>query len=496
MSDDGVTVIDDFGEYTIWHEGNAPLVNILDDSGDGSMYLANDGTYRGIPGGIDTHNALNGRDAADGHPIAAITGLQGALDGKAPSSHNHDSVYVKLDGSNNMTSSLTTPGIEFISVTGAENGSTSTFTYRINADSYGGTGLFFAGRTADGQGYHNSNFYAFDGTTYKRCLTTADEGSGNGIDADMLDGKHATDFVAITGDTMSGNLVIRSSEPVLSLKETSDDTDLPVYWIEVMYDESFQIQKRATSDGSVLSTAINLEGGTSSIPSLSGLSSGWEIGGDKIWHEGNSHFQIKNDGTTDYFFIDIPLRVNGDISGFSSGNNQSIALGTHDVLSGREHPDQHPIEAISGLTDELDDISDSISTIETKINSSVKKDSFILKSGLISNNDVYGVSVPLFNETINIPEDYSNVAITFSATLEAEPDTPLEISLYLDGQSLFSSLYQIKWVGNQKGGKQVINLFAVDSIPAPGDYTLYFLVNKEEDVNTNWLNYSYKIEYN
>jgi len=34
------------------------------------------------PGGTTIHNNLTGRDAADSHPIGAVTGLQGALDGK------------------------------------------------------------------------------------------------------------------------------------------------------------------------------------------------------------------------------------------------------------------------------------------------------------------------------------------------------------------------------------------------------------------------------
>ena len=45
----------------------------------------------------------------------------------------------------------------------------------------------------------------------ERVLTTSDEGSGNGLDADTLDGNEATDFVAVTGDTMTGGLTISGS---------------------------------------------------------------------------------------------------------------------------------------------------------------------------------------------------------------------------------------------------------------------------------------------
>ena len=37
-------------------------------------------------GGVTVHNSLTGRDATDSHPIGAVTGLQGALDGKVSTS--------------------------------------------------------------------------------------------------------------------------------------------------------------------------------------------------------------------------------------------------------------------------------------------------------------------------------------------------------------------------------------------------------------------------
>lgn len=36
--------------------------------------------------------------------------------------------------------------------------------------------------------------------------TSGNDGTGSGLDADLLDGKHATDFVAVAGDVMTGNL--------------------------------------------------------------------------------------------------------------------------------------------------------------------------------------------------------------------------------------------------------------------------------------------------
>lgn len=47
----------------------------------------------GAVGFTGTHAELAERDAADQHPIAAITGLEEALNGKAPGDHDHDGSY-------------------------------------------------------------------------------------------------------------------------------------------------------------------------------------------------------------------------------------------------------------------------------------------------------------------------------------------------------------------------------------------------------------------
>ena len=52
------------------------------------------------------------------------------------------------------------------------------------------------------------------------------DGSGSGLDADLLDGKHATDFVAVTGDTMTGDLIVSNGD--VGIGETSPDAKLDV----------------------------------------------------------------------------------------------------------------------------------------------------------------------------------------------------------------------------------------------------------------------------
>ena len=47
--------------------------------------------------------------------------------------------------------------------------------------------------------------------------TAGNDGSGSGLDADLLDGKHATDFVAVTGDAMTGALTINGGSATYAL---------------------------------------------------------------------------------------------------------------------------------------------------------------------------------------------------------------------------------------------------------------------------------------
>ena len=63
-------------------------------------------------------------------------------------------------------------------------------------------------------------------------MNSRNDGSGSGLDADLLDGNHASDFassshnhdsdyVNVTGDTMTGNLILEDSE--LHVGDTSGD---------------------------------------------------------------------------------------------------------------------------------------------------------------------------------------------------------------------------------------------------------------------------------
>ena len=67
--------------------------------------------------------------------------------------------------------------------------------------------------------YYGSNL---NHATNNRVLTTGDEGSGNGLDADTLDGSHASAFAAVTGDTFTGIVTIdHNTNNMLHIKPTN-----------------------------------------------------------------------------------------------------------------------------------------------------------------------------------------------------------------------------------------------------------------------------------
>ena len=70
--------------------------------------------------------------------------------------------------------------------------------------------------------------YWYNGGSYKKFLTTADEGSGNGLDADTLDGLHASSFITSTSaTTFTGDLTISKNDARLKLNST--DSSSPNY---------------------------------------------------------------------------------------------------------------------------------------------------------------------------------------------------------------------------------------------------------------------------
>jgi hypothetical protein len=79
---------------------------------------------------------------------------------------------------------------------------------QLSAYDPGNNSTGVSSRTSIHTGFHHKHYYR-SGTLYSQnsqVLTAADEGSGNGIDADTVDGNHASAFVLKSGDTMTGQL--------------------------------------------------------------------------------------------------------------------------------------------------------------------------------------------------------------------------------------------------------------------------------------------------
>lgn len=98
--------------------------------------------------------------------------------------------------------------------------------------------------------------------------TTANDGAGSGMDSDLLDGQHGSYYTAITarlgytpvnkaGDTMTGNLTIQSSAPIIYLKDTTAGS----------YDTRFRFDANniyfdSSSDGVAYSEFLRFEADT------------------------------------------------------------------------------------------------------------------------------------------------------------------------------------------------------------------------------------------
>jgi hypothetical protein len=108
------------------------------------------------------------------------------------------------------------------------NYSSFTEACRIDLDNIQGGGIATTG-----------GIFSGGATTQYRNLTTADEGSGNGLDADTLDGQHGSyyatashnhdsTYVNVTGDTMTGDLTLNYLYPRINLYDSNNDSDYSI----------------------------------------------------------------------------------------------------------------------------------------------------------------------------------------------------------------------------------------------------------------------------
>lgn len=80
---DGVGIASVVQTTTSIEDGGTNIVTVTKTDGSSSTFTVKNGS-KGGAGGTSDHSKLSNRDAADQHPIEAITGLEAALDGKQP----------------------------------------------------------------------------------------------------------------------------------------------------------------------------------------------------------------------------------------------------------------------------------------------------------------------------------------------------------------------------------------------------------------------------
>jgi hypothetical protein len=135
-----------------------------------------------------------------------------------------------------------------------------------------------------------------EGNTFSggnRNLTTADEGSGNGIDADTVDGKHASEFLEKAGGTMSGILKANGGGTIGVTADIASaglqvGSTLGIDPNQFLFD---------IATGYIGSTGDLLlgggSGGTQNDLKIGAnhnvyISSNLYVGGNSVWHQGNT----------------------------------------------------------------------------------------------------------------------------------------------------------------------------------------------------------------
>lgn len=210
---------------TAWHAGNDGPGSTLDaDTLDGSHASAF--ALSGHAHALDDLSDVTITTPADNSVLAYDSGTSTWIDqtaaeaGLATSSHNHDADYVSKSGSSQIIDN----GVIQLSPTG----DTNTF-FRIGHNGLHSTKdgtlahEFYIRYDHDG-GKGWSVFNGLDGPsgTYYKIWHENNDGAGSGLDADTVDGSHASDFatsshnhdatyVNTTGDTMTGALTIEDA---------------------------------------------------------------------------------------------------------------------------------------------------------------------------------------------------------------------------------------------------------------------------------------------
>ena len=215
----------------------------------------------------------------------------------------------------------------------------------INRDDLTQSRVFTANPSSQGVGWvfeHNPYFY--NSGSYNKILTTADEGSGNGLDADSVDGVHASAILrSDVADTASEDITFDGGAGAVSIAANSDIRFASGTWsgehagkiqhhANILYLQGGTngIQLRGSDSGSmakfengqtVLYDDVNFEGGAGAVSVNAGsdirfTTGNWTGNACKIQHHGDALY-IQGGSASDYNII---LRSN-------SGNDRLYMSG-------------------------------------------------------------------------------------------------------------------------------------------------------------------------
>jgi hypothetical protein len=237
----------------------------------------------------------------------------------APASHNHNGVYTPYDhfshtGHGNYTSTTTSA---LLTEALGDNAFDSKLTAHKTSWSYAGNGdLTDAGRLTElagtswlwwtdnstdnvqgnitglaiapntggsaGKMFVYNNQGASYGPGWREIWTSTSDGSGSGLDADLLDGQHgsyyapashAHSYLPLTGGTVTGQITVSGTSPQMKFNDTDHDD----FWIHVNSNRFYILPDRDSSGSWESPYALELNSGNNT--SLT-----W---GNTIWTSGN-----------------------------------------------------------------------------------------------------------------------------------------------------------------------------------------------------------------
>lgn len=169
----------------------------------------------------------------------------------------------------------------------------------------------------------------------------SNDGSGSGLNADLLDGQHANEFAQLSGATFTGGLTVSNSGPQLVF----DESDTNTYSRLTTSGGSLYIQAGASGSGNTSSGGnIRISGiNATDVNTLTVRSSGnWQT----IWHQGN-------DGPGS--------GLNADLL---DGNHASAFLGANDTAVNAEKLDNYDSSAFVRVGQDADIRSINFSNLE------------------------------------------------------------------------------------------------------------------------------------